>query len=80
MKLSEFNALVTGDQVENAMTNGKGTVSKVHDRRPGDRVVSVQWGAGTGPEFSYATQSTAWFHWSKVDNSLTKPDDMGLPS
>lgn len=77
MNLREFSALEIGDQIENAMTNGNGTVSAVRVSRA-DRSVSVKWGP-SGIEFSYGVHSTAWMHWNKVDNSLTKPDDMGLP-
>lgn len=84
MNLREFNALEIGDQVENAMTNGKGTVSEVTEPRSG-RVVRVKWGPvssmAVGPEFSYSVrstvefsypvQSTAWMHWSKVDAGIT---------
>lgn len=66
MNLREFNTLAVGDQVENAMTNGKGTVSKAVDPRSG-RVVGVRWsGLNSGVEFSYAVHSTAWMHWNKV--------------
>lgn len=64
MNLREFNTLAVGDQVENAMTNGKGTVSKVTGTRTG-RAVSVKWGDGN-VTFPYVTQSTAWMHWNKV--------------
>lgn len=69
MDLAEFNALGVGDKIENAMTNGRGTVSKVVDHgRPGGRIVSVKWGPGGGIiEFSYHTFSTAWCHWSMVE-------------
>lgn len=77
MKLAEFNTLVVGDQIENAYTSGRGTVTAVLEQRSG-HVVSVKWGSIAGPEFSYPVHSTAWMHWDKVDNSLTKPDDMGF--
>lgn len=66
MNLREFNALKVGDQVENAMTNGKGTVCEVAEIRTG-RAVSVKWSDGN-ITFPYATQSTAWMHWSKVED------------
>lgn len=70
MNLQEFSALKVGDQVENPMTNGKGTISAV---RPSwvDRSVSVKWGPVAsmlvGPEFSYGVHSTAWMHWNKIE-------------
>lgn len=70
MNLAEFNALKIGDKVENAMTNGEGIVSAVHEAR--GRIVAgtvtVKWGPNGGViEFSYTAHSTAWFHWNKVE-------------
>lgn len=78
MNLREFNALKVGDEVENAMTNGAGTVSAVYEPRSG-RVVSVKWGGrpqrlNSGVEFSYSVQSTAWMHWNKVVEPSGVPD------
>lgn len=64
MNLSEFNALVVGDKVENAMTRGEGTISGIRETRTG-HIVSVKWGGTI--EFSYPVHSTAWYHWNKVE-------------
>lgn len=83
MNYKEFTALKVGDKIENAMTHGEGVVSKVVELRS-DRAVSVKWGASHPPhggmEFSYATHSTAWMHWNKVedDDANKNPADYGL--
>lgn len=77
MKRAEFNLLVVGDQIENAMTSGKGMITAVEQTGAG-LAVRVKWG-NVGPEFSYSVHSTAWMHWDKVDNSLTAPESFGWP-
>lgn len=65
MNLQQFNALETGDKIINAMTNGEGTVTAVAELRHRQRIVKVKWGDGPGSvEFTYATHSTAWMHWT----------------
>lgn len=62
MNLQEFAALKVGDQIENAYTSSRGTVSEVNDAG-----VRVRWGlaaAGT-IDFHYPVNSTYWMHWSK---------------
>lgn len=78
MNLAEFNTLAVGDEVENAMTNGKGAVSVVALPRSG-RIVSVKWGP-SGVEFSYPVHSTAWFHWNKVTPVQGPAHASGEPS
>ena len=61
MNFKEFAALKAGDKIENAMTNSKGEVAEVTKYG-----LEVTWG---GPlKFFYSAASTAWMHWSKVDD------------
>jgi hypothetical protein len=63
MNLQEFAALKAGDKIENHMLggSGQGEVSEVHKMG-----VYVRWGESKTP-FFYHINSTAWFHWSKVE-------------
>lgn len=67
MNLQEFAALKTGDKIENAMSVSQGEVTEVTQAG-----VRVRWGVaaqlGADVTFTYSVQSTAWFHWSKIEN------------
>lgn len=67
MNLQQFSALKTGDQIENTMTNSRGTITETNAVG-----VRVRWGNPTGAfnGFMYSVQSTAWFHWNKMEDSL----------
>jgi hypothetical protein len=64
MNLQEFAALKAGDKIENHMSQSRGEVTEVNAQG-----VRVSWGS-TNPGrvvFTYTVNSTAWFHWSKVE-------------
>lgn len=65
MNLQEFAALKVGDEVENNMLGIRppGKVTEVTAQG-----VRVSWG-GLATTFLYTVQSTAWMHWSKVEQS-----------
>lgn len=68
MNLQEFAALKVGDKVTNPMNNHcPGEVVEVTDS--GVRLV---WGPRAEREtrFFYSVNGTAWFHWSKGEDSL----------
>jgi hypothetical protein len=74
MNVQEFAALKVGDKIDNAMSSSQGEVTEVNAQG-----VRVRWGLGnTGAiTFLYTVQSTAWFHWSKVE-APTEPDALEL--
>jgi hypothetical protein len=67
MNLQEFAALKAGDKIENHMSQSHGVVTDVTPLG-----VRIRWdAAGQAAQgaigFTYTVQSTAWFHWSKVE-------------
>jgi hypothetical protein len=73
MNVREFAALKVDDQIENHLSNSRGTVTEVTQTG-----VRVRWGLQTGSvmTFFYSVQGTAWFHWSKAEND---PPEMDMP-
>lgn len=67
MNVQEFAALKVGDKVLNNMLGERpsGRVTEVNDKG-----VRISWG-GTATTFHYPVNSTAWFHWSKVEEPAT---------
>lgn len=70
MNLQEFAALKVGDEIKNEMSNGYGKIVTVE--RNGVRVCWLGAGrqepAANAPTWHYEVNSTAWYHWSKVEN------------
>ena len=65
MNLQEFAELKEGDRVVNGLTQSTGTVT---ERRSDG--VKVRWGDGQPGhtvEFFFSVNTTAWFHWTRVD-------------
>jgi hypothetical protein len=63
MNLQEFAALKKGDKINNGMASSQGEVTEVTAQG-----VRVRWGLHVGSiTFMYSVNSTAWFHWSKVE-------------
>lgn len=70
MNLQEFAKLAKGDKIENAFAGSQGEVTEVTTGG-----VRIRWGAApTSPTYEYSVQSTAWFHWNKVDAPQPEPD------
>lgn len=64
MNLQEFAALKKGDKIENNAMNGTSTGTVIAVDGQG---VHVAWGKPDAMPFGYSVQSTAWFHWTKLD-------------
>jgi hypothetical protein len=62
MNVKEFASLKVGDKIRNDASNSDGTVTE----RDEDGVY-IAWGANAARPFYFTAQSTAWFHWSKVE-------------
>lgn len=64
MNLKEFAALKKGDKIENPMSQSAGEVADVTPLG-----VKLRWNGGdpSAITFTYTVNSTAWFHWSKVE-------------
>lgn len=74
MDLKQFAALKVGDRIENHMSNSTGEVVSIDETG-----VRLRWiGAGVvgsnAPTWHYPVNSTAWFHWNKVE-----PEGAGRP-
>jgi hypothetical protein len=63
MNLQQFAALKPGDKIENVFSNSRGEVTEASNRG-----VSLRW-SDSSPPFFYSVNSTAWMHWSKVDEN-----------
>lgn len=64
MNLQEFAALKVGDKIQNlALGSHIGVVSEVTDRG-----VKVKWPPSSQEHF-FSAAGTAWFQWSKADDS-----------
>lgn len=74
MNVQEFAALKVGDKVTNDMSSSTGEVTEVNQN--GVRVCWLQEGASApardAVSFAYPVNSTAWFHWRKVEKSTTE--------
>jgi hypothetical protein len=73
MNLKEFAALKPGDKIENLMSGRSvGEVASIDEAG-----VRIRWGDGgpAAPAWFYGVNSTAWFHWTKIE-----PDCPGQPA
>lgn len=67
MNMQEFAALKEGDAIENHASQSKGVVTEASTRG-----VRVRWGdgrPGNSLTFFYSVQGTAWFHWTKAEET-----------
>ncbi len=73
MNLQEFAALKPGDQISNPMGNSRGEVASTDTTG-----VRIRWLAAgmvaedappQAPTWHYSVNSTAWMHWSKVEDT-----------
>ena len=63
MNITEFAALKVGDQIESRVVGvSRGEVIELKNNG-----VMIAWEGNTKMPFHFSVNSTAWFHWSKVE-------------